>query len=82
MLSKAISASKAHEERIIALEIIVQSINSKLDQILISLAVQRFSSFPEIFKSLSKLSSIAEIIIRDIDFFDPSNNAEAVRSEK
>src|SRR6266536_2197843 len=96
MPPKATSASKApkteaedsasdrddHEERITALETTVQSMNSKLDQILASLAVQRLPSPPEAFKSLPKPSSTAEATTRDIGLFDPSNDAEAVRSEK
>ena len=97
MPPKATSASKApqteaedsasdrddtHEERITALETIVQSMNSKLDQILASLAVQRLPSPPEAFKPLPKPSSTAEATTRDIGLFDPSDDAEAVRSEK
>ncbi len=97
MPPKATSASKApkseaedsasdrddtHEERITALETIVQSMNSKLDQILASLAVQRLPSPPEAFKPLPNPSSTAEATTRDIGLFDPSDDAEAVRSEK
>jgi hypothetical protein len=70
------------EEWIITLETIVQSINLKFDQILTSLAVQRLPFPFEIFKSFSKSFSTAETITRDIDLFDPFNNAEAVRNEK
>ena len=77
----------AHEERITALENNVQSINSKLDQILTSLAaqqqqIQRLHT-SEVIKPIPLKSSNVpfEATVKDIGLFDPIEDKEAVWTE-